>query len=368
MRPSTPRGFRDVLSQEAAERRAVSSAMLEVFRRWGYGLVETPVVEEAGVLEAGGGPTLTADAFRLIDRDGSLLALRPEMTLPIARVVSTRLASGGADPQRLCYVAPVFRERASLRGEARQFTQIGVELVGINGALSDAEVVGALVEAIEAAGLPEFTVGVGTVSVLSALLDAAGGDEEWRGRFMRAAQRHDLVGIDRLAAEPGLTPAAADALTRVPRIAGSAEAIAECRAVAHAAGCGTALDTLADTWELLEAAGMSDRLRIDFGILRSFDYYTGLVVEAYAPGLGLPLGGGGRYDDVLAAFDTPMPAAGFALSLERLQIALDAQNAIPGVPALDGLIDDADPRAAFVRAAELRGRGLAVCIGSRKEA
>ncbi len=356
MRPVAPRGFRDVLPPEAGERRAIADAVMRSFASWGYGRVETPAVEEYRTLEAGAGGSLEGTAFRLIDRDGSLLALRPEMTLPIARLASSRMA-GAERPLRLCYEAPVFRERESLRGEARQFTQVGVELIGANGPLSDAEVVGAMVEALDAAGLPGFVVGIGDVGVLLALLDAAGGDAEWRAAFMEAAHSRNLVAMDRLAAADGLDPTAADALRSVPRVSGDAEAIAECRAIVEGAGCGPCLDELAETWEVLAAAGMMDRLRVDFGILRAFDYYTGLVMEAYAPGLGLPLGGGGRYDDVLAAFGTPEPAAGFALSLERLQIALEEQGALPGPPAPAEDVQASDPREAFAAAARVRAAG-----------
>lgn len=363
MRPVTPRGFRDVLFQEAAERRAVADAIGDVFDRWGYGPVETPAVEEYRTLEAGAGSSLEGTAFRLFDLDGSLLALRPEMTLPIARLVATRLA-GQPGPFRIRYVADVYREHASLRGEARQFTQAGVELIGVNGPASDAEVVTLMVEALEAAGLHACTIGIGTVEVLRALLDAAGGDAEWREQVKAAVHRGDLVGLERLTRQGGIDAAAGEALRVVPRIGGGADAIERCRAVVAPAGCAGSLDELARTWALLEATGVSTRVRVDFGILRSFDYYTGLIVEAYAPGVGLPLGGGGRYDDVLAVFGAPMPAAGFALTLERVHIALRAQEVDIAVPGLDVVVGGEDAAEVLRAAAVLRTGGLRVRIAA----
>jgi len=357
MRPSVPRGFHDALFQEAAERRAIADAVSAAFDLWGYRPVETPVVEEYETLEAGAGASLEGTAFRLFDVDGSLLALRPEMTLPIARLVATRL-SGEPGPYRIRYVADVYREHASLRGEARQFTQAGIELLGVNGPVSDAEVVTMLAESLAAAGLAEFTVGIGTVEVLRALLDAAGGTAAWRADVLAAAHRGDLVGLERLTRIEGVDATAAEALRRVPRIGGGAEAIGRCREVVAPAGCAAALDGIERTWQLLEATGVSERVRVDFGILRSFDYYTGLILEAYAPGLGLPLGGGGRYDDVLAAFDAPMPAAGFALSIERLHIALRAQGVEIATPGLGAVVGGSDAAAVLRAAAGLRARGV----------
>jgi ATP phosphoribosyltransferase regulatory subunit len=369
MRPVTPRGFRDVLFEEAAERRVVTSAVAEVFERYAYRFVETPAIEEYATLEASAGASVSGAAFRLVDLDGTLLALRPEMTLPIARLAAARL-QGEPGAQRLCYVADVYREHASLRGEARQFAQLGVELLGVNGPASDAEVVCVLVDALTATGLTGFTVGVGTVEVLRALIGAAAGagaSAEWAGELMAAAHARNLVALDRLAAAPGVSAAVGEALRGVVRIAGGREAIAACRTVAATVGCADALDELEAAWDLLEAAGVAGRVRVDFGILRSFDYYTGLIVEAYAPGLGLPLGGGGRYDDLLASFGAPAPAAGFALSLERVMIALAVQGVAVPVRGLDAVVGG-DPVECARWAARLRAAGWRVLASAARDA
>ena len=366
MRPVTPRGFRDVLFEEAAERRAVTAAASAVFAGYGFRFVETPAVEEYHTLEAGAGASWENSAFRMVDLDGSLLALRPEMTLPIARLAASRLGDEPG-PQRLCYAADVYREQASLRGEARQFTQVGVELLGANGPSSDAEVVCVLVDVLAAVGLREFTVGMGTVAVLRALIEAAGAGDAWAAELLAAAHARNLVAFDRLASADGVEPAVGEALRRVVRIGGGREAIGECRRVADAVGCAGSLDALESAWELLEAAGVAGRVRVDFGILRSFDYYTGLIVEAYAPGLGLPLGGGGRYDDVLASFGAPMPAAGFALSLERVMIALAAQDVEIPVRGLDAVVGG-EPEQVARTAARLRAAGWTVRMSATGDA
>ncbi len=362
MRPVTPRGFRDVLPAEAAEREVLASRLADVFSAWGYGRVETPVVERLDALEAAAG-SMESTAFRFVDLDGHLLALRPDVTVPIARLVSSRLSSEPG-PYRLRYVSEAFREHESLRGQARQFTQIGVELVDASGPAADAEVVSLLVEALLASGLPDFSVGMGTVEVLSAVVAAAGMPEAWGSAVLSAAHDRNLVELDRLAAAEGVAPAAARALRSVPRIRGGADAIERCRVATEGCACGPALDGLARTWALLEASGVAERVSVDFSVMRSFDYYTGLVLEAYAPGLGVPLGGGGRYDGVLAAFDSPMPAAGFALGLERLTIALVEQDAAPAVRRLDAVLGG-QPALALAAATRLRAGGWRVSLSSR---
>ncbi len=356
-RPITPRGFRDVMPQEAAERETVARAVTRVFDAWGYTPVETPVVELDGVLQTAAG-SLEHTALRLIDVDGSLLALRPDMTLPVARLVATRLADAPG-PLRLRYAAPVFRERESLRGEAREFTQLGVELVGAQGSAADAEVVTLAVEALSACGLADFSVGLGTVAVLEALLGASGESEQWCAAVRDAVHARDLVAMSEAAPGAARGTETIAALRSILRLRGGREAIVQCREALSDFSAEGVLDDFERTWDLLESAGYGDRVRVDFGIMRQFDYYTGIVVEFYAQGVGLPIGGGGRYDGALAAFGSPSPAAGFALSLERLMIALVEQGSVPEVTAPDVLLGGS-ATAVFEVARDLRLQGKRV--------
>lgn len=351
-----------MLPREAAEREAIASSIATTMSRWGFSPVETPVAEVAASLERGMGSVLAGTAFRLFDSDGTLLALRPEMTVPIARLVATRLA-GQPGPYRLRYEADVFREQASLRGQARQFTQIGLEFIGADGPSADAEVVSVLVESLRAAGLREFTVGVGTVAVLQAIVAAAGMDDDWGRAVTRAAHDRDLVGIDDLASAPGVPTEAAEALRAVPRIRGTRRAIEDCRLASGACGADAALDALDEMWDLLDSAGVSESVSIDFGIMRSFDYYTGMVLEVYAPGLGLSIGGGGRYDDVMALYGASMPAAGFAVGIERLHIALAEQRAEIASQRPDAVLGGRGPES-FAVARRLRDAGWRITMSA----
>lgn len=361
MQPVTPRGFRDVLPQEAAERDAITAALAQVFESWDYGRVETPVAEEYALLEAGAGGGLEGTAFRLFDLDGRLLALRPEMTVPIARLVASRLRDEPA-PYRLRYLADVFREHASLRGQSRQFSQAGIELVGAGGPAADAEVITVLAEALDATGLPEYTIALGTVAVLHALLEASGAEEVWQAAVLGAAHDRNLVEIERLATREGIDPGIAEAIRTVPRIRGGREAIDACRERVAACGCTEALDDLTEVWALLESTGAARRVTVDFGVVRAFDYYSGVVFEVLAPGLGLPVGGGGRYDAVLSAFGAPAPAAGFALGIERLHIACAEQGVRVRVRTVDAIVCGQDAAEMFSAASRLRAAGWRVRV------
>lgn len=361
MRPVTPRGFRDVLPREAAEREALVAATSAVFSAWGYDRVDTPVVEVYETLEAAAGD-LEGTAFRLFDADGRLLALRPDMTVPIARLVASRM-SETPGPKRFRYSADVFREHESLRGQARQFAQLGVELLDASGPAADAEVLSVLVEALSECGLEEFTVALGDVSVLAALVDVSGCDDEWRAQVFSAVHDSNLVALDRLSMADGVETRVGEALRQVVRTRGGADAIERCSALLSEFGLSGVTSELAATWELLEVTGAASRVVIDFSVMRGFDYYTGLVFEAYSPGLGLPLAGGGRYDSVLGRLGSPAPAIGFALGLERLTIAL-ADREVLVSDVTPAVLVGGEAAAAFAEAARLRGQGRRVAIAA----
>lgn len=362
----TPSGFRDVLSDEAQRREDIARAVQERFSACGYAPIETPTLEVMDVMRAGG--RLPGSPFRFFDSQGDLLAMRPDVTLQVARLVATRLADC-PDPLRFRYLQRVFREaEGPLRAAAREMTQVGVECIGEAGPAADAEVVGLLVEALDLAGVRSFTLSIATVGVLRALLLASGAPTRWSDEVLAAFHASNFVEIDRLcSSRDGAPPAFAEAIRALPRIRGGRGAIDEVRALAAPLGCEDGLDGLARTYDLLAERGLAARVLVDFSVMSSFDYYTGLVFEAYAPGKGAPLGSGGRYDNMIAAYGKSRPAAGFAFFLEQVMEAASAP--VGGSP--QGRADapcDADPAAPGVAAAPAdpadspQGRPLRIAV------
>ena len=345
----TPAGFRDVLTDEAQQRERITRAVQERFAARGYLPIETPTLEVMDVMRAGG--RLAGSPFRFFDARGDLLAMRPDVTLQVARMTATRLA-GQPGPFRFRYLQRVFREaEAEMQAKARELTKMGIECIGEEGPEADAEVVGLLAEALDVAGARGYTLALATVGVLRALLEASGAPAWWKEQVLDAYHASNFVELDRLTApagagpapdaEPGarasVPPVFAAAIRALPRIRGGRAAIDEVRALVAPLGCEDGLDAFARTYDLLEEAGLGERILVDFSVMSSFDYYTGLVFEAYAPGLGTPLGSGGRYDNMIAAYGESRPAAGFAFFLEQAMAAaatvpVGCENA-PSVPA-----------------------------------
>lgn len=324
MTAATPRGFRDILPREALARERITGVVRECFSSHGYLPVETPLLEDRRAIERGA--RVKDSAFQLFDSDGSLLMLRPDLTLPVARLVAGRVSAGEL-PARFRYAAPVVREEPSLRGQPRQFTQLGVELVGEDGAASEVEVVRLLAEALGALEVPDWRIVFGSVTPLTSLLDACAPTPDFREEVLALVHDSDLVTLDELiSSTEGLAPAAARALREVCRMGGGAEVIGRLDDLLAEAGVDPASRGTAELSAL--SGSLADlfeqgRLSFDFSIINSFDYYTGIIFKGYAEGIAASLASGGRYDAVLANLGRPgLVACGFALSLERLQEVL----------------------------------------------
>lgn len=293
-----PSGTRDVLPDELRELRAITDAMRTVFDQYEYGEVSTPALEYESVLTRG--DSAAADpAYRLFDERGNVLVLRSDMTIPIARVVATRFENA-EPPLRFSYVAHAYRAVAQHRLQPREILQAGVELVGAPGPSGTAEAITVLCAALDAAGLNSYRVGLGDASLFPRALDRAGVHDT--GPILKELADGDMVGLQR-----ELSAAGAPELFEVARARGGVEIVPEG-------------EPLLEVYELL-APDVAKRVIFDLGLVRTLGYYTGPVFEVYDAAFGSPLGGGGRYDDLLARFGRPLPAAGWALDVERIHAA-----------------------------------------------
>jgi ATP phosphoribosyltransferase regulatory subunit len=307
-----PSGTRDVLPDEMRELRAISSALHGVFEDAGYGELYTPAIEYESVERMAG----SHGVYRMFDETtGEMLALRSDMTVPIARVVGTRYAT--ADPPlRFCYFAHAYRAVRPQRGQPREFLQAGIELVGSPAPEGTAEVLTVLCRSLDAAGLRDYRVGVGDASLFPALLAGLDVPEEVRARMLRELVERDYVGLEHEAQELGVR----DEVLRVAQLRGGPEVLE-----GSPGPVADACEGLRAVHALLDP-DVAARVIFDLGLLRDLDYYTGAVFEVYDPALGAPLGGGGRYDDLLGRFGRPLPAVGFALGIDRLHIALAGEE------------------------------------------
>ena len=317
-RTSIPPGTRDVLPEEMRELRAIGDRMRACFERAGYGEVHTPALEYEDVLRRGEERAAGA-RYRTFDESGAVLALRSDMTIPIARVVATRYADA-EPPLRFSYLARAWRATDRGVGEPREFLQGGLELIGVPGAEGEAEVVAIAIAALDEAGLRRHRVGVGDGTLFRSLLSSFGVPEEAHLPMLESLSRRDLVGLEGQVAALGLPDAERDVLVGLPQLRGGREVLDR----ADTPG----LDGLRALHDLLAERGVAERVIFDLGLVRELGYYTGSVFEVYDPAVGFTLGGGGRYDELIGRFGRDLPACGLALDVQRVHLAQAAEEAL----------------------------------------
>ena len=320
-----PYGTRDFLPAEAAGKRVVETRLAELFAQWGYEEVVTPSIEYLDTLSLGGNRGIGNHLFKLFDKENKTVALRHEMTTPIARLVSTRLQDSPL-PLKLSYISSVFRYEQAQAGRQCEFYQAGVELMGPGSPATDAEVVALAVSGLLRSGLTEFTVCLGQVEFLNGILNQYRLSEQEQADLKAAMERRNLVELNQLVEQLNLPENAKQVLKKLPLLNGGEELLKSAYDIALNEQSRRALDNLAEIYRLLKAYKVEQYVRFDLGIIRDFSYYTGMVFEVYAPGLGYPLCGGGRYDHLLADFGTACPATGFALGIERILLAIERQK------------------------------------------
>jgi ATP phosphoribosyltransferase regulatory subunit len=313
-----PSGTRDVLPDETREVRAITDTLRGVFERHGYGEVYTPALEYESVL-ARADMAEARPAYRVFDESGAVLVLRSDMTVPIARVVATRYPTA-EPPLRFCYFAHCYRGVRPQRGQPRELLQAGIELIGSAAPQGTAEALTVLCHALDATGLKDYRIGLGDASLFPALMASLQVPRDARAGLLDALVLRDFVGLERVLAESGVSAEAAELLLDVPQRRGGPEVLADTPTQAEAAVTG-----LRGVHELLEP-GVAERVIFDLGLVRNIGYYTGAVFDVYDPALGAPIGGGGRYDELVGRYGRSLPAVGFALGVDRLHIALAGEE------------------------------------------
>jgi len=357
-----PDGVRDYLAADAERHRYLERELSIVFKRWGYAEVITPCFEFYEHLQAGMGRRVLEKAYKFCDNRGRILALRPDMTTPIARLTATSLA-GDEGPWRLFYLANVFRVQKEGSGRLHEFYQAGGEILGIPTVGADAEIIALAIACLDQLGITQYKVGIGQVAFLRSILDDANLTREESEAIMQCLQERNLVRLERTLRATKLSGKEQNFLWEVLTKNGNGGfevVLSNLTQVGEKAR--EELLQVEELFRALAAYGVKDKIYLDLGIVRNLDYYTGVIFEIYGPGLGHPVGGGGRYDRLLEKFGRPLPATGFALGFPELLELCASQGTLPPAPATDYLVvpEPGNYTAALLKARELRREGYRV--------
>ncbi|MCS6826880.1 MAG: ATP phosphoribosyltransferase regulatory subunit [Caldilinea sp.] len=361
----TPTGVADYFWREAYERRKLESLLLDLFRRWGYSDVVTPTFEYAETFGERGSDELQSELCRFLDRDGSMLALRADMTIPVARLVGTRLHDAPL-PQRYCYSGSVFRDVELRAGQQREFWQVGVELMGSAAPEADAEVLALTAEALQVAGITHFRLVVGQMQFFEGLLQALQLSPDARARLTEAIDRNSQPALEAFLRETRLSRRQQRALSELPYLGGEKidAILRRAEKLALNKMMQAAVTNLCAICEVLAAQGVLDYVTLDLSEIHNLGYYTGITFEALAPGVGFRIASGGRYDNLVGTFGAAMPAVGVGLGVERILLARrkGAAPPPPRPPAPDLIVATGNHPDAFACVAQARRIGLTVAL------
>ena len=324
-----PPGVQCFVGDEARRRRQIEADVIAVFEGWDYEEIIPPLFDYADVFSS---RALLPKTYSFVGRDGSLLALRPDFTSLLAKIAAGRLA-GRPAPIRLYYSGEVLRYEPPRAGRQSELFQMGLEHLGGEARAADAEVLAIAAECLDGLGVRGFVLALGHVGVFGGLLAGVDLDAATLERLRERVEAKDSAGVRDALPSGRLPERIAEALVRLATLSGDAGVLADAEQdLSFCPPARAALAELTQVIETLQSAGLGPGLTVDLSEVRGLDYYTGLVFRAYAPGLGFEVGGGGRYDTLLARFGRPMPAVGFMLGLDRLALLLERQGARPSAP------------------------------------
>ena len=370
--PRTLKGFRDTMPAAAAARNAMFRKIERVFESFGYVPIDTPALEYAEILKGKGGDESDKQMFEFDDAGGRRVALRFDLTVPLARFVAEH-QNDLALPFRRYHIGPVWRGERPQKGRYREFVQCDADLIGAVGPAADAEILAMYTRVYETLGVDGFVVHLNDRRILNGLLESVG-LAPMATTVLRALDKWDKVGPEGVRQELANASITAEAIAKILEMPGcvgkdDAETLARLETLVGAnAKAREGIEGLREVLRLLEAAGVPRReVRVDPTIARGLDYYTGIVWEAMlpaVPGFGA-MGSGGRYDDLASLYtNTRLPGVGCSIGLSRLMEALAEQGKIPASASENGVMvthpEGGDPAPGFALAARLRSEGLSV--------
>ncbi|MCP9453192.1 MAG: ATP phosphoribosyltransferase regulatory subunit [Nitrospira sp.] len=314
-----PPGMATILPEAAGRFRKIETQLIETLAGRGFQEIILPTFEYLDVLAPGLESELIEKCYKIPDRTtGRILLLRPDATAQIARTVAMGMM-GERIPMKLSYRTTVFRYEPEHAGRDREIFQVGAELIGVDDAAADQEIVSCLIACLRRIGVRSFKVSIGHVGFFKRLLVQAGLSEGGRKQAEQAAARKDIPRLEEILRSERIAPRAVRRILGALELAGTAEVIAQGRELAgRDRSLHRTLDRLSQVYHALCRDGYRAMLFLDLGEFRGFDYYDGLVFDVFAEGIGGELGGGGRYNHLIGRFGRNLPSTGFALIVDRL--------------------------------------------------
>ena len=315
----TPEGTRDLLFEECVARRRVEGLLRQLFETNAFREVMTPGFEFYDVFDANAGDFPQESMYKLVDGKGRLLVVRPDSTIPIARLTATKL-QGHRLPIRLYYAQRIYRSRPTMSGRSDEAMQMGVELIGSGSPKADLEVLTTAAQSLDSCGVADYRMEIGHIGIYKQLMEGLDVSGQVKEDIRSSIESKNYAALNDLLDGIGESPIAG-VLKKLPALFGGREVFSQARTlfeIVHDPDLEASLDYLEEIYQSLEALGLGDRVMVDFGMVNQAEYYTGIIFRGYTAAVGEPVLSGGRYDRLCGSFGESLAAVGFAVDVDSI--------------------------------------------------
>lgn len=355
-----PDGVKDYLSDELMIKRKIEFKLRELFISWGYEEILPPSFEYYDTFKNTLRSIDEKDIFRFFDKEGDILALRPDVTTQIARIIAARYKDDMV--KRFCYITNVFRYDEPQAGRLREFTQGGIELTGIKSDEADAEVIALAIRSLNDIGIYDFKIDVGQVEFLDGFFEDLHLKDELVEKLKLYVSMKNLSGLERYLDELDIDVSVKQLLLMLPELFGGYEVLDKARAMTSNRKALDAIENLRGIYKVLKDLEMDRYVIFDLGTTQKLNYYTGIVFKGFVRDIGYGILAGGRYDNLVSNFGINRAAVGFAIGIERAMLALVKQHGdgvnLPKKTLI--IYSRAKIKDAFLKAEEMRKEGKIV--------
>ncbi|KAB3532724.1 ATP phosphoribosyltransferase regulatory subunit [Alkaliphilus serpentinus] len=321
-----PEGVEDLLIDDCHFRREIEGKLMRYLELAGYMEVQTPTLEYYDLFSHDYLSQYGNRMFKLVDTNGSLLVLRPDCTIPIARMVATKMKDF-TYPIKLSYLNNVFRMDQEQSGRKREYRQAGVEIFGVDSYKADVEAIVTAIEALLSLGLMEFQIEIGQVKIIKGILKTLETTEDHQVAILQAIENKNLIRLKELLDAFDLQADTQKLIEMLPTLMGNPyDVFTKLNEMVLTRDVEEGLNELKKVLNLVKEYGYEEYIQLDLGMVAHMDYYTGIVFKGFYKGLGTVILSGGRYDGLMEDFGLSCSATGFAFVVNKLIKAIKIQG------------------------------------------
>lgn len=358
----TPEGVRDITNIECGKKLTIEKEINEVFRLYGYHSIQTPTFEYYKVFGKEIGTIDSKELYKFFDRDGETLVLRPDLTPGVARAAATIYAKEDL-PIRLCYTGNTYINHTQYQGRLKENTQVGVELIGWNSYMADAEVIALSINSILSVGLKEFQISLGNAGFYNGIMKNLGLRNKEIDEITDYISNRNYFGLESYLESLKVSKDVIKTIMTFDELSGDVEILKKASSIAKSEESKDALKRLSKIYETLKIYDLDQYISFDLSMSGgAYHYYTGIIFRGYTRGVGDAIVRGGRYDNLIEKFGKKSPSIGFGIVIDEVLSAISRQKINSGYKRENMIIlfEKEDLEDAIKRAEELRKEGIPV--------